>query len=58
MKGYTILNNELISLIEKKRADLLKIVSKYGVGSELAIKYSQELDKLLNQYNRDEIKIK
>ncbi|MBA4537236.1 aspartyl-phosphate phosphatase Spo0E family protein [Bacillus aquiflavi] len=43
---------EMLTLIEKKRAELIRIVSKNGLSSTLAIKYSQELDYLLNQYNR------
>jgi len=43
---------ELISLIEQKRFELIRVAKKYGVSSSLAIKYSQDLDKLLNEYDR------
>ncbi|QFT88979.1 Aspartyl-phosphate phosphatase YnzD [Bacillus sp. THAF10] len=42
---------ELIQLIEKKRAELLDIVAKYGLSSSKTLQLSQELDTLLNQYN-------
>ncbi|UII57521.1 aspartyl-phosphate phosphatase Spo0E family protein [Cytobacillus spongiae] len=43
---------ELLALIEKKRAELIHIAMINGLSSTLAIKYSQELDTLLNEYNR------
>ncbi|WP_074033913.1 aspartyl-phosphate phosphatase Spo0E family protein [Bacillus massilinigeriensis] len=43
---------ELIVLIEKKRAQLITVASQYGFTSKQAIHYSQELDSLLNEYNR------
>jgi hypothetical protein len=47
---------DLLELIEKKRAELIQIVSKYGLNSSAAIRHSQELDTLLNEYNRIFIK--
>ncbi|AIE59777.1 aspartyl-phosphate phosphatase Spo0E family protein [Bacillus methanolicus] len=47
---------DLLSLIEKKRAELIQVVSKNGLNSSVAIKHSQELDILLNEYNRTFIK--
>ena len=47
---------ELLALIEKKREELGSIVSKSGLNSSAAIKHSQELDDLLNKYNRIYIK--
>ncbi|TYS63268.1 aspartyl-phosphate phosphatase Spo0E family protein [Bacillus infantis] len=47
---------ELLSLIEKKRAELIHVAMKNGLHSTAAIKYSQELDHLLNEYNRVFIK--
>ncbi|MHC0037096.1 Spo0E family sporulation regulatory protein-aspartic acid phosphatase [Pseudoneobacillus sp. C159] len=47
-----MLKNELIQLIEIKRAELIKIVNQNGFSSSLAIRCSQELDILLNEYNR------
>ncbi|WP_174726975.1 aspartyl-phosphate phosphatase Spo0E family protein [Mesobacillus harenae] len=47
---------ELITLIEKKRSELFQVVSKNGLNSNAAIYHSQELDRLLNEYNRIYIK--
>ncbi|MFO1443697.1 aspartyl-phosphate phosphatase Spo0E family protein [Bacillus sp. Bva_UNVM-123] len=47
---------ELISLIEQKRFELIQVAKKNGFNSAAAIKYSQDLDKLLNEYNRVFIK--
>ncbi|WP_456271432.1 Spo0E family sporulation regulatory protein-aspartic acid phosphatase [Bacillus sp. AK031] len=47
---------ELLDRIEKKRAQLIDIAAVNGLNSPLAIKYSQELDSLLNHYNRQFIK--
>ncbi|PLT28153.1 aspartyl-phosphate phosphatase Spo0E family protein [Peribacillus deserti] len=43
---------DLLSLIENKRSELILIGSKYGLSSPLALERSQELDMLLNQYDR------
>jgi len=43
---------ELIALIEKKRAELIQVAITNGLSSSVAIRYSQELDHLLNEYNR------
>jgi hypothetical protein len=43
---------ELIALIEKKRAELIQVAITNGLTSSAAILYSQELDHLLNEYNR------
>ncbi|MFJ7976580.1 Spo0E family sporulation regulatory protein-aspartic acid phosphatase [Peribacillus sp. JNUCC 23] len=43
---------EFLELIEIKRNELIKIVSKNGLNSQITIVYSQELDILLNQYNQ------
>ncbi|WP_238941841.1 aspartyl-phosphate phosphatase Spo0E family protein [Bacillus sp. REN10] len=56
MKGFTGVSKEhLLDTIEKKRLELLDIVSIYGLNSPLAIQYSQELDTLLNDYDRNYI---
>lgn len=47
---------QLINLIEQKRQELIQIASKNGLNSTIAIHYSQELDELLNEYNRVYIK--
>ncbi|MGM9924359.1 MAG: Spo0E family sporulation regulatory protein-aspartic acid phosphatase [Bacillus sp. (in: firmicutes)] len=44
-------NQELLQLIEKKRKELLRVVSESGLNSSTTIQHSQELDYLLNQYN-------
>ena len=46
--------HEMLKLIEKKRAELIDIVLKNGLNSTISIKYSQELDILLNQYIKDD----
>ncbi|MFE8699193.1 Spo0E family sporulation regulatory protein-aspartic acid phosphatase [Cytobacillus sp. FJAT-54145] len=47
---------ELLTLIEKKRAELIDVAMQNGLNSSTAIRYSQELDTLLNEYNRIFIK--
>lgn len=47
---------ELLSLIEQKRTELIQVAMKSGLNSSAAIQYSQELDALLNEYNRIFIK--
>jgi hypothetical protein len=47
---------ELITQIEKKRAELIQVALTNGLTSSVAIRYSQELDHLLNEYNRIFIK--
>lgn len=44
--------NEMLELIEKKRSELIQIAMTYGFHSSAAVQYSQELDSLLNEYNR------
>ncbi|MFV2046634.1 MULTISPECIES: aspartyl-phosphate phosphatase Spo0E family protein [Metabacillus] len=46
---------EMLQLIEKKRAELIDIVLKYGLNSTISIKYSQELDILLTQYIKEDL---
>ncbi|MFY4773994.1 aspartyl-phosphate phosphatase Spo0E family protein [Metabacillus sp. RGM 3146] len=46
-----MLKQELIEKIEKKRAELIEVVSKKGMSASIAIEHSQELDRLLNEYN-------
>ncbi len=43
----------LIKQIERKRIELIEAVSDQGINSPIAIKHSQELDYLLNLYNRE-----
>ncbi|MFE4521145.1 Spo0E family sporulation regulatory protein-aspartic acid phosphatase [Cytobacillus firmus] len=47
---------ELLTLIEQKRTELIQVAMKSGLSSAVAIRYSQELDALLNEYNRSFIK--
>jgi hypothetical protein len=51
-----VLKNDLLHLIEKKRGELIEVVNQNGFTSSIAIRYSQELDQLLNEYNRIYIK--
>jgi hypothetical protein len=53
MKGMNfVLERDLLLLIEQKRMQLIQTAEKDGLNSLKAIKHSQELDKLLNEYNR------
>jgi hypothetical protein len=53
MKGIgTVQKQELLLLIEQKRAELMDVVSLKGLNSQAAVHRSQELDELLNCYNR------
>jgi hypothetical protein len=49
---FTVLKNELLALIEKKRAELIQVAITNGLSSSVSIRYSQELDHLLNEFNR------
>jgi hypothetical protein len=47
------LMERLLAKIEEKRNDMLNAAKIYGLNSEITIKFSQELDSLLNAYNKD-----
>ena len=51
-----MIKQDLIALIEKKRAELIQVAITNGLSSSVAIRYSQELDNLLNEYNRNFLK--
>jgi hypothetical protein len=52
-EGYNLVSNEeMLKRIEKKRAELIQVVLKNGLNSNVAIKLSKELDNLLNQYQQ------
>ncbi|MED4205268.1 aspartyl-phosphate phosphatase Spo0E family protein [Neobacillus mesonae] len=51
-----MLKTELVAQIEKKRAELIKAANANGLTSSVAIRCSQELDQLINEYNRQYIK--
>ncbi|MEH7113299.1 aspartyl-phosphate phosphatase Spo0E family protein [Neobacillus niacini] len=51
-----MIKQDLIALIEKKRTELIQVAVTNGLTSSIAIHYSQELDHLLNEYNRKYIK--
>lgn len=58
-KGQFLLSKqEMLKVIEKKRTELIDIVLKNGINSNESIKYSQELDLLLNEYNKDDHSLK
>ncbi|MFD1705280.1 aspartyl-phosphate phosphatase Spo0E family protein [Siminovitchia sediminis] len=40
----------LIEEIERKREELFEVTKHVGLTSQIALKYSQELDILLNEY--------
>lgn len=46
-----MLKQEILKKIERKRAKLIEAVSAHGLSSKDSLKYSQELDELLNEYN-------
>ncbi|TLS36158.1 aspartyl-phosphate phosphatase Spo0E family protein [Pseudalkalibacillus caeni] len=43
---------ELLKQIEKNRQKVIAVASQYGLTNEKTVKYSQELDLLINQYQR------
>ncbi|CRK80350.1 aspartyl-phosphate phosphatase Spo0E family protein [Neobacillus massiliamazoniensis] len=47
-----MIKQEFIALIENKRAELIQVAINKGLSSSDAIRYSQELDHLINEYNR------
>jgi hypothetical protein len=47
-----LLKHDLLEQIEQKRAELIQAAAASGFSSSLTIKFSQELDHLLNEYNR------
>jgi len=50
-----VIKQDLTTLIEKKRAELIQVATKNGFTSSIAIHYSQELDHLINEYNRKQM---
>jgi hypothetical protein len=48
---------EYLALIEKKRSELITIVYNNGLNSRKTLEFSQELDRLLNQYNSMFLKV-
>lgn len=46
------MQKRLISRIEEKREQLIKVGIKYGLTSAIAIHYSEELDQLINEYQQ------
>ena len=55
-RKLAVSKQDLIQLIEQKRLELIQVAMKNGLTSSIAIRTSQELDKLLNEYNRIFIK--
>jgi hypothetical protein len=53
-----VIKDEILTLIEQKRTELIEIVAKNGLNSAAAIQISKELDSLLNAYNRQKHKQK
>jgi hypothetical protein len=51
-----VTKQDLIAIIEKKRAELIQVATTNGFTSSVAIRYSQELDHLLNEYHSVYIK--
>lgn len=47
-----MLKHELLLLIEKKRAEMIKVAYTNGFSSPDAVRRSQELDELLNNLNK------
>ncbi|TFE03393.1 MULTISPECIES: aspartyl-phosphate phosphatase Spo0E family protein [Jeotgalibacillus] len=45
--------SKLLEEIEKKRQILIYTAAKEGLSSPRAVKYSQELDELLNQFEKE-----
>lgn len=51
-------NKEILTLIEKKRMELIEAVAKNGLNSAATIQVSRELDSLLNMYTQQNYKQK
>ncbi|WP_342590314.1 aspartyl-phosphate phosphatase Spo0E family protein [Cytobacillus eiseniae] len=51
-RNLNVSKQDLILLIEQKRGELIQVALKYGFTSSLAVRNSQELDRLLNEYNK------
>lgn len=49
---FAFSRKELLKKINEKKSELLKVVSKNGLNSELTIRCSQELDKLILFYQK------
>lgn len=47
-----MIKQDLVTLIEKKRIELIHTANKNGFTSTVAIRCSQELDRLINEFNR------
>ncbi|GAA0324438.1 hypothetical protein GCM10008967_13730 [Bacillus carboniphilus] len=41
----------MVSLIKEKREQMIQSANKYGFTNEQTVRYSQELDELINVYN-------
>ncbi|MCM3568708.1 aspartyl-phosphate phosphatase Spo0E family protein [Neobacillus mesonae] len=52
MQGYSNTQTEMIEEIKVKRELMIKSANKFGFTSDETIKYSQELDELINEYHR------
>ncbi|QDP40021.1 aspartyl-phosphate phosphatase Spo0E family protein [Radiobacillus deserti] len=50
--GVVLGDSDLQAKIVKKRKRMFQIAEKYGMNSRSTIKVSQELDILINQYQR------
>jgi len=47
-----VIKQDLTALIENKRMELIKVANVNGFTSSVALRCSQELDHLINEYNR------
>ncbi|WP_409292456.1 Spo0E family sporulation regulatory protein-aspartic acid phosphatase [Peribacillus sp. SCS-37] len=47
---------KLLTHIEKKRAELIAAATHHGLSSNIALKISQDLDTLLNEYDKQYLK--
>lgn len=45
-------SEEILSAIEQKRKQMIDAVLQHGIAHNITIKYSKELDTLLNQYQK------
>ncbi|WHY02763.1 aspartyl-phosphate phosphatase Spo0E family protein [Neobacillus sp. DY30] len=52
---YFMIKQEMIKKIELKRSHLIQAACQHGFTSPLTIKYSEELDHLLNLYAKKQI---
>lgn len=57
-RGDGVVDSESESEIEKKRQQLVNTANRYGINSPKTLYCSRELDRLLDDYQKDQIGLK